>query len=380
MANRSTTQSPQNVDHDCETWPMDQKERWTSLFGGENDPPIWVRQTQYQNAGVYTRYLNCVTASGLPVGIHGAGLRRFILQCHGQAACARTISGYLWAIYKVARITQPDEDRSWLYASCLRVQNAAMGTTKKRSNQVAPAEEILEFALSLIGEARRNGPATWKSRQMYRDGLLMAFGIFNPERLRALTAMTLSDLNLESGLVTFGVGATKTKIEAIRTLPDLIRGLLKEWIAHWRPLSKPAHDCVWVAKSGRAPCSTALYVAMRKVSRMAGWGYSLTPKLLRNSAATFLAQSSPEDAQLIQHILYHASAAMAVEYTGTAKRFQASREARKIYAERRKSVEVSVRATTSSTIAQSSRSMPKRRAANAAARRNANRHSPGVTG
>jgi len=87
---------------DCATWPAADQAAWRAAF----DPVhgrrrvSWVRQTQYQNAGVFTRYLACVTRHGLPPDLHTVGVKAFITECQAAGRTAITIAGYVESLWK----------------------------------------------------------------------------------------------------------------------------------------------------------------------------------------------------------------------------------------------------------------------------------------
>lgn len=320
------------VQRACCTWPSDQQVRWAEAMAPAFGRPRWKPVTQYQNAGVYSRYL---AAAGTQ-GVCPEGVRRWICHLEQSDITVRTIVGYLWAIHKVARVVSDDEI-SWLTRTCVHITAIARTTPKRKSASVAPAAAIYQFALEAILRAKQMGPESWTATQLFRDGLFLAFGICAPERLRALVSTRLDDLDLQHFRATYDAEVIKTGRSSERTFPVIVATLLREWIDNWRPrwITGPDHGRLWIAKGGRPACAAALYCALRKLTAQAPWGYPITPHRLRDAAATALVEASPEAATLARTLLGHSSERMTAEYTETAKRMAASRQGRDLIAQGR---------------------------------------------
>jgi hypothetical protein len=134
MAHCNTVYETELLRRDCETWPADQALRWMWAF----DPalpgnPLWVRQTQYQNAGVYTRYLDCMRRCGLSARLHALGVRRFVVEGEEGGLVPRTIAGYVQALLKVGHIVgEPGDDHAWLHSAAMNIDKAASRTKKRK--------------------------------------------------------------------------------------------------------------------------------------------------------------------------------------------------------------------------------------------------------
>jgi integrase len=337
MARCNTVYDTELLRRDCETWPADQALRWVQAF----DPalpgnPLWVRQTQYQNSGVYTRYLDCMRRCGLSDRLHALGVRRFIAECEEGGLVPRTIAGYVQALLKVSRIvSELGDDHAWLHSAAMNIDKAASRTKKRKYGFIPPAEEILLFALDTVAQARRRGPATWTDIQLYRDGLFLAFGIVVPERRRALTSLRRGDFDATGRHAKFDKETMKTKVGRDWVVDAAVAALMAEWLEEWRPVTRPSHDGIWIAKSGKPACGETLYAAMRKLTATAPWGYSISPHRLRDSAATFLTRHSPETVGLASAILGHRSSATTLHYTEEAGQVSASRRAAALLEEAR---------------------------------------------
>lgn len=320
------------VQRACRTWPADQQVRWVSAMAPEFGRSLWKPVTQYQNAGVYNRFLAVAGTQG----VCPEGVRRWIRHLEQSDITVRTIAGYLWAIHKVARVVG-DGNIAWLTRTCMHITAIARTTPKRKSASVAPAAAIYQFALEAILRAKQMGPESWTATQLFRDGLFLAFGICAPERLRALVSTRLDDLDLQRFRATYDAEVIKTGRSSERTFPVIVAALLREWIESWRPrwIADPDHGHLWIAKGGRPACAATIYCAVRVLTAQAPWGFSITPHRLRDAAATALVEASPEAAALARTLLGHSSERMTAEYTETAKRVAASRQGRDLIAQGR---------------------------------------------
>lgn len=311
------------VEKDCASWPVDQRVRWLELFGDESSPRPWVRETAYQKAGVYTRYLSITGEDWLTPN----GVRMFVRSVE-KKVCPRTVAGYVAALFGIGRLLRPEANLHWLYRAAVRMIQLASRTPKKSTTVVPDAVDVLEHADRLIAAARRLGPNSARGRYLFRTGLFLHLAIHNPERLRALATIRCDQVHLDDSLITFEAHQIKNKRASQRRLTRELVLLLREWMVEYRAAAKPTHEFLWVTSSGAAPCTETLYAAVRAETR--SMKVQLTPKLLRNAAATFIVTEAPDRAEIASTILGHRSERMREEYTETANMMQASREAVRI--------------------------------------------------
>ncbi|MBX6370483.1 MAG: hypothetical protein IRZ04_21135, partial [Rhodospirillales bacterium] len=104
------------VEKDCASWPADQRGRWLELFGDESSPRPWVRETAYQRAGVYTRYLSITGEDWLTPN----GVRLFVRSVE-KKVCPRTVAGYVAALFGIGRLLRPEVNLHWLYRAAVRM-------------------------------------------------------------------------------------------------------------------------------------------------------------------------------------------------------------------------------------------------------------------
>lgn len=344
------------VEHDCATWPEEDRQRWLELFADDDPlkPRPWVRATAFQNAGVYTRYLACVRRHGLEDRLSYAGVCAFIREREAAGNVMRTIAGYVASLYKIGRLLRPEEDLGWLLKSLRNTLKVAEQSVKLRNGRLADALEIYRLGQDLVAKARRLGPASWNATELYRTGLFLCFGLIVQERLRAQTGLTLDDIDLDDAHVFYAAHLIKNKHESERVFNDEVRAMLREWVDVFRARWRPQHRALWIARGGQPATAATLAAAMRRVTRRA-LGVALSPHSLRHAAATFLARMAPEHAPLATTILGQRSEAVTREYTETADNLQASRDAAALIEGHGKEIRRLVRANTRSEIALSPR-------------------------
>jgi integrase len=385
MSRCNTQVTSELVAADCASWPAADQAAWRSLFDPANGRRRcrWVRQTQYQNAGVYTRYLACMARSGLRADLYSDGVKAFIAECQKAECTVITIAGYIWALWKVAGLIRPGSLASleWLLTTCRNLETVARASQKTGAHRKVDSAELALAGERLIAEARlmvgmqtddlpelvraalRAGPtvsmprATWRAIQLFRDGLFLMVGAYAPERRRALATISIDQINLRDGVIDFEPAQIKTKRPSIRPLPAHVVDHIVEWMMLWRPLRNPSHRMLWIASSGAAPCGETLYAAMTKATRRKEvLGFPVSPHDFRDAAATLVVENAPERSRLATIVLDHRSEEMTRNYTEQANQIIASRQLAATLARTRKTVERHVRAMTSSTIALNPRS------------------------
>lgn len=339
MSACNTTISQALVAHDCRSWHADDQERWKDFF----DParmwcdPVWVRQTQYQNAGVYSRYLATLRQAGarMPRFITPRGLQYFILSAEAAGCCPRTIAGYAWALSKMAGLLWPGHERTWLMKTCAKLQAEADRTSKQKIHRIVDAGELLWLAHDCLSRARAMPRRGWEATKLFRTGLYILVGIHMPERLRALASLRLAQIDLANNGVAFNADAIKMKRDRFWVLPPEVVAVVEEWLTAWRAswiASRPEasgrpkqqHEYFWIGKGGEAVGDAALTEALRQVTE-AYFGFPVTSHRFRDAAATLLVERDASNAHVARSVLGQRSDRMLAEYIETANQIAAGR-------------------------------------------------------
>lgn len=312
----------------CAGWSEKDQAAWIKAFDPEvllGVEPCWAPVTQYQNGGVYTRYLDVCRDSGVAEDLSPDGLQRFIQSTENLGCSVITISGYVWSLWKVTTILRDVStgEFDWLLATAKRVGAAAKRTRKRKADRYVSVEPLLELAFSTM---RASAPESgrWAEIQSYRDGLFLAFASVCPERLRALEAIRLSWIADDCSAVKIPTEFQKTAEPSTRLVPGFLRPALARWITDIRPIVAGDHDLLWVTKGGRPMGFGAIQAAMRKLTQPA-FGIAVTPHRLRDAAATFVVEEITNQAGLASRILNHRDPNSMRAYTETAAGLTASR-------------------------------------------------------
>jgi len=337
MSACNTITSAELVAHDCRNWHADDQERWKDQFDPTRiwDKPVWARQTQYQNAGVYSRYLATLQAAGARAArcVTPRGLQYFI-RANEKECCPRTIAGYAWALFKMAGLLWPERSRAWLGKTCIALDKEARRTSKQKIYRIVDAGELLWLAHSTLDEARAMPRHSWKAINHFRTGLYILVGIYMPERLRALASLQLAQLDLANCGIAFDAEAIKTSRDRLWVLPPAVIEVMREWLTEWRQpwmSSRPRandlremHDYFWIGKGGEPVGDAALTECLRQVTE-AHFGFPVTSHRFRDAAATLLVKRDPKNAGTARMVLGHRSDHMLAEYIETANQVTAGR-------------------------------------------------------
>jgi integrase len=334
MSACNTTTSADLVAHDCRNWHPDDQERWKDLF----DParlfgqPVWVRQTQYQNAGVYSRYLQTLRGAGATAPRYLTPRRlQYFIRANEERCCPRTIAGYAWALFKIAGLLWPTQKRSWLGKTCIALDAEANRTSKQKIHRIVDAGELLWLAHESLSQARVMPSRNWRATDLFRTGLYILVGIYMPERLRALASLELAQIDLDNNAVVFDAEAIKMKRERPWILPPAVMAVVREWLSEWRApwiVRRPAvgdragHAYFWIGKGGEPVGDAALTEALRKVTE-AHFGFAVTSHRFRDAAATLLIERNPANAAIARAVLGQRSEHMLMEYIETASQVTA---------------------------------------------------------
>lgn len=157
----------------------------------------------------------------------------------------------------------------------------------------------------LLSQPVGDGPLELRDRALLET--LYASGL----RVSELTGLSLSALNLSRGLVRVrGKGGR----ERLVPLGERAIEALSRWLKQGRPLLKPAHDQVFVSRSGKTLSRVAAWQRIRQHALAAGIEQPVYPHLLRHSFATHLLDHGA-DLRVVQMLLGHADLATTQLYT-----------------------------------------------------------------
>ncbi len=185
--------------------------------------------------------------------------------------------------------------------------------------EVPKSPKGLPKALSEAEIERLLGSITGTDTVARRDRAILEVLYGTGARIGELSAMSLSDLDLDAGLVRlFGKGAK----ERIVPLGRCALVALVEWLGpQGRPLLEPDQwrhrddaDAVFLNQRGGRLQRQGAWMAVRKAGDAVGLGGRLTPHVLRHSCATHMLDHGA-DIRTVQELLGHASISTTQVYT-----------------------------------------------------------------
>lgn len=197
----------------------------------------------------------------------------------------------------------------WRSRSDVHSQNPMIDIEGPRQRSSLPRVLSSREVEALIEEPDRRTPLGLRDRAILET--LYATGL----RVSELTALTLSGLNLDRGLVrVVGKGGR----ERLVPLGERAIEALDAWLARGRKDLRPACDRVFVSRSGRPLSRVAVWQRLRHHARAAGIAQAVYPHLLRHSFATHLLDHGA-DLRVVQMLLGHADLATTQIYTQVSK-------------------------------------------------------------
>jgi integrase/recombinase XerD len=185
--------------------------------------------------------------------------------------------------------------------------------------EVPKAPKGLPKALSEDEVALVLGSVTGTDAIARRDRAILELLYGTGARIGELSGLSLSDLDLDAGLVRlFGKGAK----ERIVPLGSYATRALVDWLGpQGRPLLEPERwarrddsDAVFLNKRGGRLQRQGAWLVVRKAGDAVGLGNRLTPHVLRHSCATHMLDHGA-DIRTVQELLGHASISTTQVYT-----------------------------------------------------------------
>ncbi len=201
----------------------------------------------------------------------------------------------------------------YLSDESIRVDNPAAGVDGVKVPSGIPkalSEEDINRLLSSIGGV---------DSFALRDRALLEFLYATGARISEVCGLSLSDIDMESGLVRlFGKGSK----ERIVPFGSLAAKAMQEWLSPGgRGMLAPQQwarrdfaDAVFLGARGTRLSRQAAWGIVRKYARLAGLADDLSPHVLRHSCATHMLVRGA-DLRIVQELLGHASVSTTQVYT-----------------------------------------------------------------
>jgi integrase/recombinase XerD len=313
-------------------WPKEDDLLWARALGprdlldsSEGYARRWADKTIQGVEKGYGRFLGFLAFSGELEGDVAGGpaarvtpdrVLRYISALRAQKNAEYSVALRVQQISQFLRATEPSADASWVMLIASRIHTEAR-PVRNTIARMQPAEAVIALgeALMEMAEADVLRPDVDRAK-LFRDGLLITFMVYRPDRRRNLTAMALGKHLEKRGdhwVVRVPPDETKGGKLLESTWPADLESALERYLAVHRPLlaarggaGKRPTDALWVSQLGRGLTGSAIYAQVRKRT-LAGFGVAMNPHVFRSVTATAIATHSPEHINDVVDILGHSS-------------------------------------------------------------------------
>ena len=201
----------------------------------------------------------------------------------------------------------PDRSWRWLQDVCNRIQITARPSKDKRS-RMRPTAEIVAAALREL-KSLPCPVTTIKQALAYRDAFMLALMAARPLRVKNFAGLELGrhlTRTEHNWLITIPAAETKTKQPIAFDLPEMLLPWLERYLSEVRILFPGAAEStrLWMGKDGVLTDQQSIGDRITRLTRRL-FGTSINPHLLRDCAASSLANDSVEMAQAAPALLGH---------------------------------------------------------------------------
>jgi integrase len=321
-------------------WPEADRIAWEDLFrkgdllDGQGAAVHWAEATRRTNRKHYARWLGWLAANDL-LDVDVPPWRRVIparVEAYARSLidrlAPRTAASALIGLKCVVQRMRPDHDWRWLKDLTNRLDRWAKPSRTSRE-RLLPAADVFKRVLAELARCAA-GPLEKRRDQLaFRDTLIVGILTVCPIRLRNVAMMRFgAHLHQVGGewRLRFAGGETKTGQPIHLILPIELAPFLALFLDKVRPAFPGTADTnlFWPACKGKPMAEGAIY--MRVIKRTGElFGVALNPHAFRTIAATFLAESSPEDALYARALLGHRQSQTTERYYIRASQNKASR-------------------------------------------------------
>ncbi len=321
-------------------WPAADRTAWEDLFrmgdllDGQGAAHHWAEATRRTNRKHYARWLGWLAANDF-LETDPAPWERVSPACVDAYArslidrlAPRTVASALIGLKCVVQRLHPDHDWRWLKDLTNRLDRWATPSRDSREPALS-ASDMFQRLLADLGQRARGPLEKRRDQLIYRDTLIVAILATCPIRLRNLAMMQLGKHLDQIGSewhLRFDGGETKTGQPVHLVIPAELAPFLALFLEKVRPTfpgaASGAH--VWPACKGKPMAKETIYMRVIKRTREL-FGMGLNPHVFRSIAATFLAESSPEDALYARPLLGHRQSQTTERYYIRASQIDAAR-------------------------------------------------------
>jgi integrase len=321
-------------------WPAGDRAAWEALFragdllDGRGEAVHWAAATRRTNAKHYARWLGWLAANDLLEPGFAPWQRALPDRVEAYArsllnrVAPRTAASALIGLKCVLQRMHPDGEWRWLKDLTNRLDCWAE-PSRRPPDRGLSAPELFGRALAEL-ETCAAGPLEARRDQLlYRDTLIVALLIACPVRLRNLAMIEIGthlQLIHREWHLRFDEAETKTRQPIHLVLPRELDPFLDLYLGTvWPAFPRIAGDRhLWPGQKARPMAEITIYNAVIARTR-ALFGTAVAPHAFRTIAATFLSESSPEDALHARPLLGHRQPETTERYYVRASQLEAAR-------------------------------------------------------
>ncbi|PSL17727.1 tyrosine-type recombinase/integrase [Shimia abyssi] len=318
-----------------EDWPQADRSAWDALFSvsewfGDSGACVeWSDSSRAKRRQSYGQWLSFLLRSSpelLTVSpaerMTKDSVQAYVEECEERLK-PKSVHGFVSDIYVIIRAVAPVADWDWLKRASNRLRKKADSQSLPPPHEIT-AKEALHRALDWIDIHDGNNRYAHMTQAIrFRQGLMITFLVTRPVRRRTLLA---TDLNDHLKVMTDGMHLyyeakdIKTKRPHDFPMPKVLVPHMQRYLDVHRPvlLQGKSHAALWVNQYGDPITPDGLSRELPKMTQRV-IGLALRPHAFRHVAATYIAETDPEHANIIRDVLGHTTLNMANKHYNRAK-------------------------------------------------------------
>ncbi|SHK50534.1 Phage integrase family protein [Shimia gijangensis] len=318
-----------------EDWPQVDRSAWDALFtvgkffeesGACVEWSEGSRKKRRQGYGQWLSFLLRKHPEQLTMSpaerVTKGSVPAYVEECVARLA-PKSVHGLISDLCVIIRAVAPDADWDWLNRASNRLRKKADSQSLPPPHDIT-ASKALRHALDWIDIHDGNNRYSHMMQAIrFRQGLMIAFLVTRPVRRRTLLATDLNDhlkMQTDGMHLHYEAKDIKTKRPQDFPLPKVLIPHMQRYLEVHRPvlLQGKSHSALWINQYGDPITPDGFSREFPKVMKRV-LGLELRPHAFRHVAATYIAETDPEHANIIRDVLGHTTLNMANKHYNRAK-------------------------------------------------------------